>query len=215
MISDANGRWNRTACKSKRTRSQRAEAKRDEAARKLLGDHAEPLRGLAHQYAPSAGLVDDFEQEAQIAFIRAANAYKSQRGATLKTFGLKCAKRRLISAIRRESAQYPTQRLISEAPAPEEPEELIAISETLAGGENDADQNEKNQQAADLQTVKARVGQAVIALPKRQRQIVRLHFWDQMPLHAIASMLHVSASRVSAAMRDARAILRHELAEFA
>ncbi|MEP6851318.1 MAG: sigma-70 family RNA polymerase sigma factor [bacterium] len=55
------------------------------------------------------------------------------------------------------------------------------------------------------------VEQAVSALPRRQRQVVTLHYLADLPVNEVAAVLGISPGSVKSCLHDARTTLRTTL----
>src|SRR5262245_54061321 len=66
---------------------------------------------------------------------------------------------------------------------------------------------------SDAAEVRRRVRRAVEALPREQREVIELHWFEELPFHEIAAVLGVSAGAARVRAHRAYVALRKELGE--
>jgi RNA polymerase sigma factor for flagellar operon FliA len=75
-----------------------------------------------------------------------------------------------------------------------------------------ADRRDEPSGHAVKSSVKSELRDAIDLLPARQRQVMALHYYGEMSLHAIGRRMKISAQRVSQIHMSALVRLRHILA---
>jgi len=83
-----------------------------------------------------------------------------------------------------------------------------SIDAPLGGGGALADWRGEPSQAAVRSAIKRELQEAIALLPPRQRQILALHYYGELSLHAIGRQLRISPQRVSQIHLSALAKLR-------
>ena len=163
----------------------------EEAFRSLLQRHGPVAKGLALRLVRQPFIAEEIVQEGFLALWRNPGSYREERG-TFRAWLLSTVHHRAVDAVRREEAQRRRSREW-------EPE---TVTEDI--GQTVADET-------DLAESRARVRVALDGLPKEQRQVLEMMYFEGKTQSAIAAELNLPLgtvkSRTLLGMRRLRGVL--------
>jgi RNA polymerase sigma-70 factor, ECF subfamily len=160
----------------------------DEGAMRQLMRHFTPLVRSVGRRVNASGSTDDLVQETMVRLWRFAHRFDPRQGSE-PTFVATVARNAAIDMARREARRPAVATADTDAVAPAEP--------------SAADQ------VANVMTVRA----ALTTLPPRQREILRLAYFEQLTQQEIAERLDIPVGTVKSRTFQAMRALRSSLAD--
>ena len=158
------------------------DSERDEMLRQMIGEHQRALLRMCYLYLHDVQLAEDAVQET---FIKAMRALDSFRGeASAKTWLTRIAMRTCMD-MRRSSWFRREDRRVTPEMLPEKSQEAEAEESALT--------------------------LAVMNLPRKEREVVLLYYYQDMTMKEIAGTLGVTQPTVTYRLRRARERLRLEM----
>ncbi len=151
---------------------------------RMVAEYQLPLKRLCYMYLRDWSLAEDAVQETFLKVYRALPRFRE--GCSLKTWMLKIAVNTCRDMLRSAWARHHDRNVIPEA------------LEIPAGEKKLDDEAEA-------------LGQAVLALPVRYKDVILLYYYQDMNQEEIAGVLKTSASTVSRRLRQAEEKLRNVL----
>ncbi|MBE5797062.1 MAG: sigma-70 family RNA polymerase sigma factor [Clostridiales bacterium] len=158
------------------------DSERDDMLRQMIGEHQRALLRMCYLYLHDVQLAEDAVQET---FIKAMRALDSFRGeASAKTWLTRIAMRTCMG-MRRSSWFRRVDRRVTPEMLPEKSQEAEAEESALT--------------------------LAVMNLPRKEREVVLLYYYQDMTMKEIAGTLGVTQPTVTYRLRRARERLRLEM----
>lgn len=151
--------------------------------------------------------LDDLHQEAQLAVLAAAARFEENRQVQFDTYATNVVRRHLISCLRPLRHRYRTVPLDEDFDGEEIEDDAFTFersrytSGSVAKDSTGAFEPNGEFQIAVLQS-------AVRALSPRQREAIRLRFWEDLKLQEIAQSLGISTARAGALVQKGLEALR-------
>lgn len=158
------------------------DSERDEMLRQMIGEHQRALLRMCYLYLHDVQLAEDAVQETFIKAMRALDSFRGEAGA--KTWLTRIAMRTCMD-MRRSSWFRRVDRRVTPEMLPEKSQEA-----------------EQEESALTL---------AVMNLPRKEREVVLLYYYQDMTMKEIAGTLGVTQPTVTYRLRRARERLRLEM----
>jgi RNA polymerase sigma factor for flagellar operon FliA len=149
-------------------------------------------------------LWEDLESEGRIALCHAADRFKPDRGVAFQTFAIIRIRCSMHDYLRQDDWMPRSVRDRQKAGEAVPVYELVSLEEIIGSPEEATDlrllDRLADPQAEDGDRVTVRlarmvVGRLVQSLPKKERKVVHLYYWDDLTFHQIAVRLGISDSR--------------------
>ncbi len=150
----------------------------------LVYEYQMPLKRMCFMYLRDISLAEDAVQETFLKVYKSLQQFRD--GCSMKTWIMKVGVNTCRDMLRSAWLRH-TNRSVT-------PEDLQLPAEP----------GDKDEEAEEL-------GRAILKLPVRYKDVILLHYYQDMNLAEIAEILHTSASTISRRLKHAQNLLRNEL----
>jgi RNA polymerase sigma factor FliA len=181
--------------------------KRDE----LIAKHLHFPEVIARQFAATptrAAFLEDLIAAGNVGLVEAAEHFDPERGVRFSTFAWPRIRGAMVDGLRTSARYRRSDVARHRAGAACEPTCRVAVrradadsSDELAGAE----------EALDVNRCLPRLGEALARLPRRERELMELHYFGGLPLSQIAARMGVHRSWCTRLHQQALALLHIEI----
>lgn len=170
-----------------------------EARRQLIERHLPLVRALARRFSAQGEPLEDLAQVGAVGLIKAVDRFDPSRGSSFTAYAVPT----VVGEIRRHlrNARDPVH-------VPRSDQEAGVLVRAVPLDEESA--STALDQSGDERIV---IERGLRALPRRQRRIVRLHYFANLSQRGIASELGLSQVHVSRLLHDSLGKLREEIGQ--
>lgn len=176
-----------------------------EARRELIELHLPLVRGIARRFAFRGEQLEDLAQVGAVGLIKAIDRFDPARGSSLTAYAVPT----IVGEIRRHLRDS-TQPL--RLPRPDG-DGRIVVRAVPFDADATSSRDDGGERGLELGEERVLIEAGLRALPRRQRRIVRLHYFANLSQRGIASELGLSQVHVSRLLQDSLGKLRHEIGQ--
>jgi RNA polymerase sigma factor (sigma-70 family) len=162
-----------------------------------------PNSALAWQLARGTALFEDLRQEGLVAICLAVRTFDEGLGTSFSTYGLQCARNRMLDCLRRER-RFLDKTVSSDSPLRSDAEDPFIDS---------VPDNPAFPEIADNRYLIGQLHLAIARLPARERRCLELSFFEELKHEEIAVRLGVTRVRVGQLIDQAIGRLKQALVQ--
>ena len=176
-----------------------------ETRRLLIEQHLPLVRTIARRFTHRGESFEDLVQVGAVGLIKAVDRFDPRRGVTLGAY----AAPTIAGEIQRHLRDRATLIRIPRGAGEEAAAARFPLSLEAAGGSHSDDAEQGLARSED----RALVAIGLRALPRREREVVQLRYYDDLTQRGIAAQLGISQVHVSRLLRNSLGRLGRELGQ--
>jgi len=186
---------------------------RDRSIRRdaLIAQHLHFPEVIARQFAATptrAAFLEDLIAAGNVGLVEAAEHFDPHRGVRFSTFAWPRIRGAMVDGLRTSARYRRSDVARHRASAACEPTCRVA---DRWHDEDSSDELARAEEALDLNRCLPRLGEALARLPRRERELMELHYFGGLPLSQIAARMGVHRSRCTRLHQHALARLNVEI----
>jgi RNA polymerase sigma-B factor len=174
-----------------------------EARRQLIEMNLPLVRALAQRFAYSGEQLEDLTQVGALGLIKAVDRYDPTRGSSLRAYAVPT----VLGELRRHLRDRARPLRIPRGDG----QEQVVVQSVPLEAEAPSARDPLAEQRLELGEERALLEAGLRTLPRRQRRIVQLHYFDNVSQRGIASQLGLSQVHVSRLLHDSLGKLRQQI----
>jgi RNA polymerase sigma-B factor len=173
----------------------------------LIAQYLPLVRRLARRYAGRGELYEDLVQVGSIGLIKAIDRFQLDRGVDLASFAIPTIDGEIKRHLRDRAWPIRIPRRLQEA----DPSLKVTVAELVDGQNGELEHGSTVEPGYELGEDRVTLAQCVHVLDERERQLLRLAYFDGLSQSQIGRRVGISQIHVSRLTRRALAKLRAEL----
>lgn len=176
-----------------------------DARRRLIELHLPLVRALASRFAYRGEQLDDLAQVGAVGLIKAVDRYDPARGSSLTAYAVPTIVGEIRRHLRDSTQPLRLSRRSSEAG--------VIIRSVPLDDQAASSRDTVAEHRLELGEERVLIEAGLRTLPRRQRRIVQLHYFDNLSQRGIATELGLSQVHVSRLLQESLGKLRHEIGQ--